>query len=787
MRRLLFLLIIPIIIRAQSIVGEWSSYTSALALNELVQVDNIIYAASPGGLVALNQSDRLFKVFGPNDGLSYTDVQCLALDKLGCLWLGMSAPNGEINIWNPDTKQIETVYNATKFGEELTEIGTMTFDSDLAFVAYRQEVNCGLLYFKINRGKYEYQDFYPNFPIEFSSINHLAVIHDTLWVGTEVGLLYVDLTSDLKNPNNWAKVNLVGQDDVSSIIEYEGAVICSYGSDIFRIEGNANVVMIDTSLSRSIGQLLVDQSGELMAVSANGIYRFENNNWHTISRIATNHVLIDEDEIIWGATNRGLLKNSSGDEEWFVPNTVLNNGNTALYVSAEGQLVAASGKGISFNTADGWYNIVKDYFYIGIGDHYQDNWNYFVSDTIAFTLSDLQPIYSLIRRGDDYFASLFGSYLSGTRGGGLLRFNPDDLENYIVYDTTNGMLTASAGYGGADNYLAIGYMTLDAQENLWIANQFSQNDNCIAVLTPDNRWAHFSGTESHNYLNYLVTSIVFDRAGRVWFGSETKSGTPVANGGIAVLDYNNTLFEKSDDHWYWVSSKDGLASNSIFSLAFDHDERLWIMTAGGIQAATISDNFPNPVFSSMDYTTYSNIAFAKECRIKVDGLNDKWVTTVDAGVKVYTHNGVWLNDYEGFTTENSGLLSDKILDIAFDSPRGLVYISTNKGISVYRSPFAYYGEKYENVRVFPSPFRIPADKPLTIDNLLQDSEVKIMLLDGTLIRHLDIADAGEISGQQAFWDGRNENGKLVSSGVYIFIAYTPEGDTMTGKIAVLRR
>ena len=74
---------------------------------------------------------------------------------------------------------------------------------------------------------------------------------------------------------------------------------------------------------------------------------------------------------------------------------------------------------------------------------------------------------------------------------------------------------------------------------------------------------------------------------------------------------------------------------------------------------------------------------------------------------------------------------------------------------------------------------------MTIDGLLQDSEVKIMLLDGTFIRHLDPRD-GEVAGQQAYWDGRNEQGKLVSSGVYIFVAYTPDGDTITGKIAVVR-
>jgi len=785
MRRVLLMLIIPVMIRAQSVVGEWSSYTSALTLKELAPIGDVIYAASPGGLVAFDKFTQLFKVYGPNDGLSYTDIQCIALDKLGYLWLGMNAPNGEINLWNPNTKRIDAIYNATEFGEELTAIETMTFDSDRAYIAYQQDVNCGILFFKINRGRYEYQDFYPNFPLEFSKINHVAVVHDTLWVGTEVGLLYASLSLDLKDSDNWQIADLIGQDNVSSIIEYESTVLCSFGNDIYRIEGDDGTVLVDSGLSGSIEQLTVDQTDDLIAITNSGIYRLESNTWQTVSRTAVNHVLIDDAGIIWGGTNyRGLLKYNHGYEQVFTPNSILDNGNTAIYIDDDGQLIAASNRGISFKTSQGWYNLLKSLDYIGLNDHSQADWNYYVADTIAYVVTS--RIYTLLKRGQDYFASLFGSYLYGLRGGGLLRFNLDDLGDYEVYDTTDAKLTASAGYGGADNYLAIGYMALDGQENLWIANQYSQNDSCIAVLTPDNRWVHFSGAESDNYLNFLVTSIVFDPAGRVWFGSEPHSGPPVSNGGIAILDYNNTLFDKDDDHWYWVTTKDGLASNSVYSLALDQDNKLWIMTAGGIQAATIADNFPAAVFASMDYTTYSNIAFAKECRIKVDGLNNKWITTIESGVKVYTYNGIWLNDYEGFTTDNSELLSDKILDIAFDSPRGLVYISTSKGISVYKSPFAYYGQKYKKPITFPSPFQIPSEKPVTIDGLLQDSEVKIMLLDGTFIRHLD-AQEGEVVGQQAFWDGRNEKGKLVSSGVYIFIAYTPEGDTVTGKIAVMRR
>jgi len=43
-------------------------------------------------------------------------------------------------------------------------------------------------------------------------------------------------------------------------------------------------------------------------------------------------------------------------------------------------------------------------------------------------------------------------------------------------------------------------------------------------------------------------------------------------------------------------------------------------------------------------------------------------------------------------------------------------------------------------------------------------------------------------GGRAFWDGRDKNGALVSSGIYFIVAYAENGSqTVTGKIAVIRR
>jgi len=779
---------IPSLLFCQNVVGEWDGYASTLNIRDLLIREHCVYGASSGGLVQFDIESQKFDVFGIRDGLTRMDIKCIAEDIFGNFWLGMSYPDGEINVWDVESMTVKDVFNESDWGEKLSSISDFTFYKNQAFAAYQQNVDWGILHFKIEGNKYEYKDFYPNFPLYFSSINSVSVFDDTIWIATSSGLLYSELsdTIDLKNPKNWEIVHFLGQNYVSSIVEYNSAITVNFGLDIYKIEGD-QPVLINYSLNKKINSLSVDVDGNLIASTNRGVYKLQDERWIPFGGGNILKTVSDIDRNLWGCTPGNGLWNYNGDGyTFFLQNTILDNANTSLFIDDNGNLTTATLNGISFLTDKGWYNIVKSNYDKNIHDHSNDDWSYFVADTLAYQVSS--RIYSIVKRSDgNYFASLYGSHIEQGLKGGLLRFNLNDLENYIVYDTTDGVIAGSEGKGGSAYYLCPAYMALDKKDNLWIANQYAQNDSVIAVLSSNDQWYHFSIDESDNFLNYHITSIDFDKEGRVWFASEVHGGDSPSNGGLIVLNYNGTLGDKSDDEWYLINTSYGLGDKSVFSIVFDKEEELWIMNAAGIQRAIISSRFPDKIFDSIDSPALTSIPFAKECRIKVDDMNNKWISTVNSGVKVYTHNGVWLpeDDFysvEGFTTNNSGLLSNIILDIAFYPPEGLVYLATTKGISVYKSPYAVYGDEYKELKIYPMPFEIPSSKPLVIDGLLQGSEVKITTIDGTFIRHLTIKN-GTVVGQQAFWDGKSYHGSYVSSGVYICLAYTRE----VGKIAVVRK
>jgi flagellar hook assembly protein FlgD len=90
---------------------------------------------------------------------------------------------------------------------------------------------------------------------------------------------------------------------------------------------------------------------------------------------------------------------------------------------------------------------------------------------------------------------------------------------------------------------------------------------------------------------------------------------------------------------------------------------------------------------------------------------------------------------------------------------------------------------FEKLVLSPNPYVVPNQAPLTVDGLVENSSIKILSVDGRLIRALTTP-----GGRIGFWDGRDENGRDVPSGIYLVIAYSEDGsEVTTGKVAVVRR
>jgi hypothetical protein len=168
--------------------------------------------------------------------------------------------------------------------------------------------------------------------------------------------------------------------------------------------------------------------------------------------------------------------------------------------------------------------------------------------------------------------------------------------------------------------------------------------------------------------------------------------------------------------------------------------------------------------------------------IAVDALNRKWIGTPE-GVLLLSPDGI--QQIESYTVESTDgkLISNDVRSIAIDSRTGVVYFGTLEGLSSLATVAADPKAEFEELIISPNPYLLPASTQLLIDGLVENSTVKILGIDGTLIREIESP-----GGRVGFWDGKDKNGNEVGSGVYLVVAYSTDGSRIAkGKVAVVRR
>jgi hypothetical protein len=165
--------------------------------------------------------------------------------------------------------------------------------------------------------------------------------------------------------------------------------------------------------------------------------------------------------------------------------------------------------------------------------------------------------------------------------------------------------------------------------------------------------------------------------------------------------------------------------------------------------------------------------------IAVDGGNRKWLGTAGSGVILVSPDG--METIRQFTVDNSPLYSNNIQSIAIDQQTGEVFIGTDKGLISYRGEAIEASENYSDVYAYPNPVRPEFDGQVVVAGLMNDSNVKITDLNGSLIYQ------GKSAGGQFVWNCRTHNGNPVATGIYpVLVSTSGAKESVVTKIAVVR-
>jgi len=365
-----------------------------------------------------------------------------------------------------------------------------------------------------------------------------------------------------------------------------------------------------------------------------------------------------------------------------------------------------------------------------------------------------------------------------------------------IYEFVNGKMVNnytdgnSAGniqaiISGNPDYVRADGVIFDSSGHLWLEN--SGSDNAIISLKSDGTWFTASPSvclDSNGKSKAVLRNSIFDSRGLLWFSSD-NSNYP------GLFCYNTA----SGDivHYNHFYNQDGTALSVYYMdcIAEDQNNNIWVGTNIGplmLTAAQKADNslgFTQVKVARNDGTDYADYLLNNiyiTC-MAVDSYGRKWFGTNGEGVYLISaDNTVELHH---FTADNSGLLSDEVESIAIDASTDLVYIGTTRGLCSYQSDSTGGSSEdmsEDNVWAYPNPFT-PAHGSgyITITGLSYDADVKITTVNGTLVNE------GRSTANTYQWNGRDLDGKLVASGVYMVLTAKSDGSKgVVCKLAIVR-
>ena len=773
-------------------IGEWRAYTSPLKINETIISGDSIISATEGGL--LIKSGDIYNTLTTIDGLYSVDLSTIEKDSFGNFWIGGNTPLGFIQIYNFDIGSVEV------FDFGLTKITDFYIDNQNAYASFIDGQDVGIIKFVYSNNKWSYRDIYRNFPVAIDEINGIEILQTTLsvekniFLATNIGLFLGKISKNLKDPNNWQRGFCCFDDGpIKAMTRYQDGLAFIYDENdndpakvycIYPSEESYLYENIDIPIPIGFEEMIFDNDDYLVGIKNKILYSQKNAFYPKIQQVGLNSLVLGLDQEIIISSDLGLKSLQPNMEVLsFIPNAPASSKFTALKVLRDGRLVGASSNGLSIKDFNGWRNILE--VRVNGTDKINNYYDYseFIADTISFDFGDAVAD---IEEGPDglVYLAIEGTYPTFSsperQGGGILILDIDDLTNITIIDTS--VLSYYTSSSSSRPYIVVKDIEFDMMGNLWVANAYSTNKNApIHVRNVDNIWRSYGSSETSVKISQSPISLAFDNWSRPWFGAfkaeEANLGV-YPDGGIFVLNYDDAAVQPSSFFWESI-----LYNKTIWSIGFSNN-RLYYLTTTGLNYFDIN-NGQNPIVGENLYSYFPNISFGGGSKVKIDKQGNVWTSSTTQGIHVLLENTTYWPTINGLRQNNSPLLSDEVYDIDFDEERKLAYIATSKGISVLKIPFGESYDSYDNIKIFPSPFKLNKHEFLIVDGLPFNSSMKILTLDGMVIR--DVKSSGlPVDGDQLKWDGKNDGGEYVASGVYLLSIIGSSGENTFEKITVIR-
>ena len=758
------LLLAPLFLHAQQIApGEWRLHLAYHNATKSIKAFSRIFVLSDGSLYSYNDNDNSIQTYDKVNVLNDNDIADIEYCSDGkTVIIGYKNGNIDFLYSNDDIYNIPDILLGSSVNKRINEIKVYGKNAYVSF-------DGGIAVIDIT--KKEISDTYT-----FTDMVKSTLVHkDTLVCSSAYGIFTANLKDNPKDPAKWNCIDKRGI--FPKLLEYNNKVVV-YVTDkgLYYIQSNnGRLTRIDTGV-------------ESVNVSNSSMYVYKKNQLHVyrpnVEDIASystdfnvSHVLESNNTLWISAADEGLLKCTVRDNSIvalkgsIIPDSPKRNYFDYINFSKDGKLLVAGGS-LNYFGID-YEGTLMTYKY--------NKWNNFnengIEDTTKLKYINLTCLVEDVNNPGNFFA--------GSARHGLYEYHGNDFHKLYTFNNS-GLTTILPNHEHPLEFVSVDGLEYDKNGNLWMLN--NEVDTIIKILKKDGTWTGLYYEEIAKKPTFK--HIFFDGDNLIWTAATRYAP------GLFCVDTKGTVFDDKDDVCKFsgnvFTNQDNISVtvNDIFFFEKDLDGIMWIGTDQGIFTLEKPDNFINEkdiVFNRIkiprndgsglaDYLL-SNVYASAIC---IDAGNRKWIGTKNNGIFLIDDREY--NTLLHFTTENSPLLSDNILNIKINEATGEVYIATDKGLCVYGSNAFKSNENLEksNITVFPNPITPETDGIVYVKGLTYNSTVKVLNSSGRLVYE------GKSDGGGFTWNCGN-SASQVPSGIYYIMVVTEDNRTSVSKsVTVIR-
>ena len=500
------------------------------------------------------------------------------------------------------------------------------------------------------------------------------------------------------------------------------------GGGVSRFDGHdfINFTKKDGLPSDGINAIIEDRNGHLWFATDEGVSRYDGKHFDTVAQDLIVHTLLaDRQGKIWiGTLNNGLFRYDGTTTTHFAGEDGLPHQSVyALYEDARGTLWIGTGAGVCHRQDEAFACLSAD---DGLASDIvqalaaDENGLLWIGTTEGLTLYDpaaetLTPapqpevqgvsIETILVAGngmawigtDHGLVRIFrqrvmaytkenglpkdkvlalhedreGNVWIGTSSYGLLRFTHGP---FVLFDASHGLAQKT-----------VWNIVEDQEQHLWFAT------NGGGVSRYDGR-SFSTFTTADGLADNYVSAVVKDTEGALWFGTEDGISRYDGNRFTTIPGFKESVWSLALDHqdalWIGTSgsglfkyengrftqytAEDGLSDDTIIKIHEDRDGVLWLGTNNGVT------RYDGETFSQI--TVADGLAHKMVFHILDDADGTLWFGTYGGGLTRYVppHNGSAAQT-QTYTVED-GLSNDYILSMVFDAEENL-WICTNNGLN----------------------------------------------------------------------------------------------------------